>query len=48
MKLLGDRRGISAIEYGLLAGVLGLVLVMVLRAFAQAVTGSLVHYSGAF
>jgi pilus assembly protein Flp/PilA len=32
-KLLADRRGVTALEYGIIAGVLGLVLINIFKSF---------------
>ena len=34
-RLIGDRRGVTALEYGIIAGVLGLVLISVFTTFGS-------------
>ena len=37
--LMRDRRGVTALEYGIVAGVLGLVLIAIFKSFGTSLSG---------
>jgi len=45
MLLLRDRRGVTALEYGIIAGVLGLVLIAIFKTFGSSLS-TLMHGIG--
>ena len=46
MRIINDRRAVTAIEYGIIAGVLGLTLLGVFKNFGSTLSTLFTHISG--